>query len=212
MNVNPRNIAVLGGGGKTGTILLNMLIARGYRPRVLLRKPVPELSASDVEIVYGDALDPECLRELLRGADALISTIGQRPGEPLVAGRLTEGLNELLAEAGIRRYIVLAGINVDAPGDSKGLSAQAATTWMRETFPAIHNDRQGACDKLFKSDLDWTLVRAPMIDFSNHRGKLAIDLADSPGKSVYVRDLADFLAVQLESDVYIRKCPFVAST
>jgi putative NADH-flavin reductase len=207
----PLNIAVLGGGGKTGVNLVNGLLRDGYHPRVLIRRPVASTLLANEQILHGDALSVDRLRGLLSGAEALISVIGQRPGEPLVASQLMTYLLDLLPSFGIRRFVMLAGVNVDAPGDQKGSAAVAATEWMRSTFPEIHADRQDACDKLYESQLAWTLVRVPLIDFTSERGKQLVGLRDCPGNSVDVHCLVDFLIKQLTDDKYIGKCPFVAS-
>jgi hypothetical protein len=137
--------------------------------------------------------------------------IGQRPGEPLVASQLMAYLIELLPKVEIRRCIVLAGLNVEAPNDRKGSATVAATEWMRTTYPEIHADRQEACDNLFASDLAWTLVRAPLINFTAERGKELVGLSDCPGTSVDVHSLVDFLIQQLSDDRFVGKCPFIAS-
>ena len=65
----------------------------------------------------------------------------------------------------IRRYLLVAGINIDTPFDKKSPQTLAATDWMKANFPLIQEDRQKAYNALFENPLDWTLVRVPMIEF-----------------------------------------------
>lgn len=138
-----QKIAVLGGGGRTGKYLINQLIINGFQLKVLLRYPEEfHIESQQVEIVKGDAINPESIRELVEGCQAIISVVGQRPGEPLVASRATENLLQAMGEFGVKRLVSLAGLNVDTPFDRKGNTTLQATEWMKANFPEIHDDRQ----------------------------------------------------------------------
>ena len=129
------SIAVLGGGGRTGKFLVSELLSRGYPVKLLLRKPEDYPSDSQVDIVKGDATDPTAIRKLLNDCSAVINTVGQRKDEPLVASRATANIVDAMQDYGIRRYIVVGGINIETPFDEKGAQTRAATTWMKENFP-----------------------------------------------------------------------------
>lgn len=207
-----QKIAVLGGGGRTGKHLVNQLINKGFKLKVLLRHPEQFLIQSQqIEIVNGDATHPESVRQLVEGCDAIISVVGQRPGEPLVASRATQNLLDAMNEFGIKRLISLAGLNVDAPSDRKGKETLLATEWMKTNYPEIHADRQKSYLLLEGSQLDWTLVRVPFIEFQEASGELAISLIDCPSGKINAGSLAVFLVDQLFDESYCRKAPFVAS-
>jgi putative NADH-flavin reductase len=96
MNQNLK-IAVFGGGGRTGKYLLTQLIENGYRIKVLLRNPESfQMNSPLIEIVQGDAIDFAVVSSLIDGCQAVISTIGQRPGEPLVAEHVTKNILEAM--------------------------------------------------------------------------------------------------------------------
>ena len=167
MNQNT-TIAVLGGGGRTGKFLVAKLIDQGYRLKVLLRSPENfELHHPSVEIVKGDAIDPVSIHELVKNSQAVISTLGQRKDEPFVAHTATVNILKAMTYHKIRRYVLVAGINIDTPYDKKSPQTLAATEWMKANFPLIQEDRQKAYSALLESPLDWTLVRVPMIEFTD---------------------------------------------
>lgn len=92
MNQNIK-IAVLGGGGRTGKYLITQLIEKGYSVKVLLRNPdVFKINSPLIEVIHGDAIDFKAVYSLIDGCQAVISTIGQRPGEPLVAEQATKNV------------------------------------------------------------------------------------------------------------------------
>lgn len=205
-------IAVLGGGGRTGKYIVKSLLSKGYHLKLLLRKTEEfQLKSSLIEIVKGDAINPEDIRNLVQGCHAIISTVGQRPGEPLVASRAVTNVLEAMNKLEINRFISLAGINVDTPFDKKGKETSLATEWMKTNFPEIQADRQKAYSILSASELNWTLVRVPFIEFLESSGELAISLEDCPGNKISAGNLAIFMVDQLSDETFIRKAPFVAS-
>lgn len=210
--MNQQKIALLGGGGRTGNYLVNQLINKGVQIKVLLRHLEQfQIQSQQIEIVEGDATHPESILQLTEGCDAIISVVGQRPGERLVACRATQNLLDAMNYFGIQRLISLAGLNVDAPSDRKGKETLMATEWMKANFPEIHADRQKSYALLEKSSLDWTLVRVPFIEFKDASGELSVNLTDCPSGKINAGSLAVFLVDQLFDECYYRKAPFVAS-
>ena len=214
-------IAVIGAGGRTGKYLVNQLLNQGFQLKLLLRNPENTLHNSllnnpDVEVIHGDILDTHDVRLLLEGCQAIISTVGQRKDEPLVASQATTNILKVMAENetkgfNLRRYILVAGLNVDTPFDRKSAETKMATEWMKTNFPEIHADRQKAYEILSGSNTDWTLVRVPYIEFTEERSKIGVNLEDSPGKKISAADIAGFLIEQLNDVTYFRKAPFIAN-
>ena len=205
-------VAVLGGGGRTGKYLVTQLLSQGYSVKLLLRSPENfQLQNPLIEIIEGDALDIEAVRSLAKDCNVIITTVGQRKDEPLVASQATLNVLSVMDEIGITRYILLAGINVDTPFDKKSSATMAATEWMKANFPLIQEDRQKTFTILSTSNVDWTLVRVPFIEFTDERRETQVSLEDCCGDKISAADIASFLIEQLESDLYIKKSPFIAN-
>lgn len=205
-------IAILGGGGRTGKYLVTQLLSQGYNIKLLLRSPENSQPESPlIEIIKGDAIDIEAIRLLVEDCQVIISTVGQRKDEPLVASQATINVLKAMAEYGIQRYILVAGVNVDTPFDKKGSETSIATEWMNMNFPLIHADRQKAYSILSTSDVNWTLVRVPFIEFIDARGETIVSLEDCRGKKISATDIATFLIEQLSDCAYVKKSPFIAN-
>src|SRR5664279_5289608 len=71
-------VAVTGGTGFIGRVLLRQLAARGDEVVALVREPdaVPELAGPHVSLVRSDLRDPAVLATALTGVDALIHAAG----------------------------------------------------------------------------------------------------------------------------------------
>ena len=212
MQPSTTTIAVLGGGGRTGTYLVSELLNQGFHIKLLLRNPDTfTLQHPGITIMQGDATDPQAILALTENCQAIISTIGQRQGEPLVASNATENILGAMTMRGIQRYILVAGINVDTPFDKKGAQTMMATEWMKTTFPIIHADRQKAYAILSESPVNWTLVRVPMIAFEPSKGAIIVSVEDCKGSVISAADIATFLVAQLADDTYNRQAPFIAN-
>ncbi len=205
-------IAILGTGGKTGKYLLDQLTQQGFALKLLIRNPALfEYKHPDIEIVRGDALDAEAIDAVTEGCEAVISLIGQRKGEPLVAAASTRLLIASLQKHNIVRYVAVAGLTVSAPGDGKSIGTKIAALIMKAFFGSAVADKQAAYDALSQSNLQWTLVRVPYIVFTNVRSRIEVSLTDCPGGKVNSANLAAFIIAQLSDTSYYRKAPFIAN-
>ena len=207
-----QTIAVLGATGKSGKYLVDQLIKQGYAIRVLVRDPsTVTITNSRIEVVRGDARDYQTIYRLLENCDAVISTLGQRKGEPPVLSQATAHIVQAMRELNVKRYIVVTGLSIDIPGDRKSFRTKLLSRMMKWLFASVIADKQKEFSILTASSVQWTLVRLPMIELSAETGPIAIDLYDCPGKKIRATDLAVFLVQQLSDDRFLQKAPFIAS-
>lgn len=207
-----KKIAVIGGTGKSGTYLVRQALAQGFHLNVLLRKPDNlQGSNQNIEIIKGDARDYDAVHLLLRGCQAVISTLGQPKNEPPIFRQATTHVLRAMKAHNIRRYILVTGLNVDTPFDEKSAKTTLATDWMKTNYPATTSDKQTEYKILTESEEDWTLVRLPLIELTDKRKEVKVSLTDCPGEKISAADLAHFLIGQLSDDQYGRKSPFIAN-
>lgn len=209
---NIKKVAVLGGGGRTGKYLVNQLLEKGINVKVLLRNPETfTIQNSKIEIIEGDAINESTIRSLFEDCQAVLSTIGQRPGEPMVASNATKNVLKIMTDLSIQRYVLLAGINVDTPFDKKGEKTIAATNWMKANYPEIQQDRQLTYDLLTKSDVNWTLIRVPFIEFTDTSSEIIVNLEDCTGDKISSSDIAGFMVQEMIEEKFVRKSPFITN-
>lgn len=205
-------VALIGATGKAGKYLLKELLNQGYQVKVLLRKPESfTISHPNLEIVAGDIKDLDTTRNLLDCCDAVISAIGQPKDEPLISSIAAKNLIQVMDQNRISRYIFLAGLSIDLPGDQKSEANLQGSKWMKETFPIVMTDKEKALRYLQKSDIEWTMVRLPWIEETAEHRKLKVSLQDCLGEKISTSDLAIFVVQQLIDSNYLRKAPFIAS-
>ncbi|KAF2334801.1 NAD(P)-dependent oxidoreductase [Flavobacterium ginsenosidimutans] len=209
---NISKVAVLGGGGRTGKYLVNQLLEKGFSVKLLLRNPDDfTIQNSKIEIIKGDAIDEESINVLLKDCQAVLSTIGQRPGEPMVASQATKNILKAMDKYDIQRYVLLAGLNIDTPFDKKSPKTIMATDWMKTNFPEIQKDRQLTYDLLAQSKIDWTQVRVPLIIFSDETAQISVNLEDCLGEKISAFDISKFIVKEMVESHYIRQSPFISA-
>ncbi|MBS1557439.1 MAG: NAD(P)H-binding protein [Bacteroidetes bacterium] len=211
---NKTKIAVIGGTGKSGKYLVKKLLEQGFQLKILLRNPDNfKAKNSLAEVVIGDVANYRTVSTLIEGCQAVISSLGLGipASEPRIFSKATSNVIQAMNEQNVHRYIVTTGLNVDAPLDNKSPKTLFATEWMRKTFPVSTADKQSEFDILSNSNVEWTMVRLPLIEQTDESGEIIVSLKDCPGDKISATDLANFLIEQLSTDTFIRKSPFIAS-
>ncbi|WP_306354173.1 NAD(P)-dependent oxidoreductase [Flavobacterium sp. '19STA2R22 D10 B1'] len=209
---NSIKIALLGATGKAGQSILQQLLQEGYAVNALIRNPEkytiihPQLS-----IVMGDVKEYESVQQLVQGCTVVISAIGQPKEEPLMSSLAAINILKGMDEYHVQRYMFLAGITIDVPGDAKSNANIEASKWMKDMFPEVVADKQRAYDIVRESNVSWTMIRLPWIEQTSERRGLLVSLEDCLGARISTADLADFIVTAIETDNYSQKAPFVAS-
>ncbi|MEO7215244.1 NAD(P)H-binding protein [Mucilaginibacter sp.] len=205
-------VAVIGGTGKAGKYLVKQLTAQNIPVKFLHRKPENlQIDNPLIELIKGDARDYNALLNLMASCNAVISTVGQPTGEPPVFSDVTTKILKAMGELNIRRYISTTGLNVDTPFDNKGPKTKFGTEWMYQNYPKTTTDKQVEYEVLAASQLDWTLVRLPMIQQTDDLPEVVTSLLDCPGDFISASSLGKWMIAQLSSDEFVRKAPFIAN-
>jgi nucleoside-diphosphate-sugar epimerase len=179
-------IALTGGTGFIGRYLLRELAGRGYRLRVLLRRPSvlpPECASA----VVGDLARPQNMAAALAGADAVIHSAGvsqAMSGLPeddhrALNTEATIGLARAAQRAGVRRFVFLSSIRAQS-----GPTAAGVLTEDLEPRPtdAYGRSKLAAERGLAQLDLDWVALRPVLVYGPGVKGNMArlVALARSP--------------------------------
>jgi len=207
-------IAVLGAGGRSGRPLVERALADGHAVRALVRDPAKlPLDHERLTVVQGDARDDAALREVVRGADGVVSVLGPVKSSGPVLAVAVPKVIRAMEEEGVRRLVVLSGAGVTAPGDRKALPDRLASAAMRVVARGLLADHEAALHALQAADgrVDWTLVRAGRLGEGPPTGAVRHGELLSPGRAVLSRaDLAGFLLAQVRDRTYAGRAPFVA--
>lgn len=73
------NIVVLGATGKTGQLLINQALSKGWQVTAIVRRLGVLQARSNLNVIQAELNDQTCLAQHFYGADAVISCLGARP-------------------------------------------------------------------------------------------------------------------------------------
>jgi len=206
-------IAVIGATGKAGKYLLKELIKQDFQLKLLVRNPEKiQTQNTSVQVIVGNVNSYDDVKLLLKDCDAVISMLGlgQPNSEKNIFSTSTQNILEAMEDFKINRYLVITGLNVDTPFDQKGMKTKMGTDWMKANFPETTADKQKEFEILSASNVDWTLVRLPLIEQTDERSSVDVNLKDCTGDKISATSLALFLIEQLESKSYSKKAPFLS--
>jgi nucleoside-diphosphate-sugar epimerase len=179
-------VALTGATGFIGQHLLKELSQRGYRLRVLLRRPtvLPEGCAS---VLIGDLAQPYNMSEALADVDAVIHSAGiagTMSGLPeddyrLLNTEATVRFAKAAERARVKRFVFLSSIRAQS-----GPTAEGVLTEEREPHPTDPYGRSKleAERGLAETGLDWAALRLALVYGPGAQGNIArlIKLARSP--------------------------------
>jgi nucleoside-diphosphate-sugar epimerase len=225
--MTPQVIALTGATGFIGRHLLKELPKRGYRVRVLLRRPTmlpPEASGA----IVGDLAAPRNMSNALAGVHAVIHSAGIAHGMSglpeddyrAINTEATVGLARAAARAGARRFVFLSSIRAQS-----GPAAQEVLTEDLEPQPtdAYGRSKLDAERGLAEVDIDWAALRPVLVYGPGVKGNMAallklaqlalpLPLGGLSGRRslLSVQNLVEAIDVVLRADGPLRR-PFIVA-
>ena len=208
------NILVLGATGGTGRLIVSQALRRGHQVTALVRSPEKASELKGAKIIVGDVRDEQTLREVLKGQDAVVSSLGT-PASPFrevtLLSTATRALVNAMNAEHVSRLVCITGIGA---GDSAG---HGGFLFDNVIFPLllrnVYADKNRQEALVRHSGLDWVLVRPSVLNDKPGRGSIRAltDLSDFHGGSISREDVATFVLDQLHADAWVHRSPSITS-
>lgn len=192
-------LIVFGATGKTGRHVVGSALDRGHEVTAFTRSPGKIAADAGVRVAEGDAGDAEAVAGAVAGHDAAIVALGSnglRDRTTLSGG--TRAVVEGLARHGGGRLVVLSAAGV---GESWGQTPLLARVLFRTLLRNIHADHAAQEAIVRASALDWTIVRAAILNDEPATGNVTAANAGKVGR-IGRADLADFLVREAADGAY----------
>ena len=201
-------IVIFGATGLVGMQLVKMALYKGHEVRAFGRNVfTADLPKNDqLELIQGALFDPQQVYNAIKGADAVLSSLG---GNSTVAD-MTRSLGmkniiEQMLKAGVSRIIAVGGMG--------SLNADNDTLIMdKPDYPAkflpVSKEHLKAYGFLQNSPLNWTFVCPPDIIDDEPTGKFITspDFEPSPNSNrINAGDLALFMLNELEKNEFPKR-------
>jgi len=195
-------VLVLGAKGKTGSLVVNQAVEKGYEVSVLVRSAGLSYPAG-VRAITGDALKAEDVLQAMDQQDAVVECIGgTAPWKAQTLER--DAMRNIVAameKSGARRLIVVSAMGVAD-------SAKQSPWWFRylmvPTFLRGSTADKAAMEDIVRgSKLDWVIARPPILKDGAATGKVRVIGERETGHAITRADLAVWLVEQLKTSTYV---------
>ncbi len=195
------HIAHIGASGNVGSRLLKELSDRRHQVTAIARNPEKIAALPGVTAVAGDAQDVDCLADLVRGHDAVISSTR-------FTGTDFSIITDALRKAGVKRYLLVGGAASLEIAPGKRLLEQP-------DFPAAYKEEttNGAETLAYLrtiDDLDWTFLSPSALFVPGERtGRFRLGkdelLTTNDGSSISFEDYAIAMVDEVENPHHPRQ-------
>jgi len=207
-------VVIFGANGKTGLLLLEQALAKGYQVVAYVRRPESILIENPkLKIVIGNLNEPLKMKDTISGADACISALG--------GGSLTKhsieimnGIKNIISIMEITKVHRLIYLSSLGANESRYLIPQPLRFFLTNIFLRVpladHNTNES---NIMKSKLQWTLVRPGSLTDGQLTGDLRHGTQNSKIKgsvSISRANVASFMIQQLTDTTYQQKAVWLS--
>ena len=212
-------LTVFGATGRTGRPLVEQALLKGHAVRAFVRSKEKladqqDLSDDLLTPVEGDVTDAAPVARAVRGADAVLSTLGHAEGAPDDVQTVgTRHIVSAMKTHGVERFISETGAGVSDPKDENHLGGRIMNGLLDFFAPKVAEDARAHAEVIRQSDLDWVVVRAPRLTEGPHTGAYREGfLKLGPLSKIARADVADFMLREAtpEGQRWHREAPMVA--
>ena len=201
-------ILILGATGKTGRLLVNQALEKGYFVTAFARNPSSiNLKHPNFNIFKGNILDNKAVDGAVKGKGAVISALGTKSIKKDTS--ISDGVRNIInamKNNEVKRIIFMSSLGV---GDSRG---QLKFLYNYFVVPFIlknmFEDKERQEKLLLESDLDWTIVRPGVLTSGIMTGNYKTGFSNTD-KSIKVKisrsDVAHFILKQITDNTYVKR-------
>jgi putative NADH-flavin reductase len=205
-----KRVAVFGANGKIGSRVVAELLSRGYEVTAFIHGSNLQIRDKNLQTVEGDIYDATQVAAAVQGVDAVVSALGSwgTPKKDI----LSKGMPHIIAgmkQHGITRVVSLTGADARAHGDRLSLIHRLTHLMLAALAGKVLRDGELHIQALEQSDLDWTVVRSPVMKNGNADRYALNDIRPMPWvrieRELVVRSMLD----ELEAEQWLQKAPYL---
>ncbi len=206
-------IVVFGASGGTGVQIVEQALAAGHAVTAFVRTPAKlTVQHPNLTVFQGDVLNADQVAQAVQGQDAVISALG--PSRPPVSGMMktaAENITAAMKQHHVRRLISTTGAGVRDSQDRPKLIDHAIKALLGLISAEVLRDSENNVNVIHATDLDWTIVRFPMLTDGPHTGQYRAGyLGKDSGARISRADGADFVVNELVEGKWVRQSPVIS--
>ena len=208
-----KQLCVFGASGRTGLMLINIAVERGYPVTAFCRNGSDrQYLPENVVCVVGDILNMESLDQAVAGADVVICAYGQRePYRDVFCADATAMIIQSMKKNAVDRLLCITNALAGDCSSNRSLFIRLMARFSRLVRPAVAADRDEQERLVEGSGLNWTIVKPSELMDENEKSRFVHgeDLMIDAYSRISRYHLSNFMLDHLEADKYPRKKVFL---
>ena len=206
-------VTVFGANGRVGRLVVAELVNRGYTVVAFVHNRSHFIETPRLRVISGDIYNAQDVEKALDGSSAVISALGSW-GTPM-KNILTVGMKHIIPAMKARdlsTIISLAGADARASGDMLEVVHRVSYPFLTAFIGKILADGERHITLLEKSDLDWTVIRSPiMLKRTPNHDRYTLDVRRPlPWQTVPYRLVALAMVNALQDRTWSKEAPFIS--
>ncbi len=203
-------IVVFGASGKVGRLVVDELLAKDYQVTAFIYGESPFKESNNLKVVTGNVKSLDDVQSAIDGQDVVVSTLGSWGTKS--KDILSKGIVNIISgmkKENITRVVSLTGSDAFIPGEKPKYIRNISHALLSVVAKKIMDDGEIHIEKLLESELDWTVVRSPLM---SDNGSEKYNLNDSPclpWETINRLSVARSMVKILEEDLFFRESPFI---
>jgi putative NADH-flavin reductase len=203
-------ITIFGASGKVGSLVVAEALSRGHQVRAFIHHSNALPDHPNLSIEHGDIHDKEAVEQAIVGSQAVVSALGSW-GTPTkdILTVATGNIIPAMHSAGIERIVSLTGSDAHDVHDNPSLSRKLTHALIGLVGRKILNDGEQHIRLLRASELDWTVLRSPIM---SNGARIFYKLSLRPVVAwppIPRRAVAKAILDQLDGAGYRKEAPFI---
>ncbi len=207
-------ILVFGANGSIGKLVVRQALERGHEVTAFVYEQADAGSTANDKLTYfrGDATDSTAVNKVMRGHDAVLSTLGHSRRTPLeMQSDAMRVITSAMKRYNVTRIVSLTGDGVLTTGDRIPLLNRLTTALLLFLQPKRIQDGIKQVEVLKDSGLDWAVLRTPKHRNARHITTYKLTpYVEEFTMSVSRLNVADCLLQLLESDDIVNRLPVLS--
>ncbi len=206
-------ISVFGASGRAGRAFITAASAAGISLRLHYRSAPEDEAPPLATVIVGALTDPTAVREVLRGASAVVVLFGPRPkARHVFTAKATKAIIEGMQAQGQRRLLCLTGAMIGDSAANLSIPMRTLEFAIRRIGDEEQADDRAAQERVVRSSkLDWTLIKPPRLTDSTEatRVRAATDLTVGLRSRISRASLAAFLLDEIHEKRHIQQSVYL---
>jgi len=204
-------IVIFGASGQVGTLLVAEMLKRGHDVSAFIHGPNSFVENKKLKVIRGDVHSQSDIEMAVVGNDAVLSALGSWGTE--TKDILSSAMNHIvpiMKSHGIKRIVSLTGADARDLGDRLNILQKLTSKFFNIIAGKIITDGEEHIRILRDSNLNWTVLRSPVMTNRGTHGSYRLDMsAAMPWNTISRKDVVTAMADLVEGQQFLQQSPVI---